>query len=105
MQTVTAAHSPNVMKHATKFIHISLCCTCNAPGGKEIRRPAPTVTPAGPDQWHVHITFPYFPSLTIDEKIPSTQLVDVYVALGGQPLRAATQLPAAASCISLPRDI
>jgi hypothetical protein len=45
-----------------------------------------TVTPVGPDQWHVHITFPYFPSLTIDEQIPSARLVDVYAALGGQPL-------------------
>jgi len=46
------------------------------------------VTPAGPDSWHVHITFPYFPSLTIDEQMTSTQLVDLYTALGGQPLRA-----------------
>ena len=55
-----------------------------------------TATPAGPDSWHVRITFPYFPSLTIDQQITSTQLVDVYAALGGQPLRAATQLSAAA---------
>jgi hypothetical protein len=55
-----------------------------------------TVTPVGPDQWYVHITFPYFPSLTIDEQIPSTQLVDVYAALGGQPLRAAESPPAEA---------
>ena len=47
------------------------------------------VTPAGPDQWHVRITFPYFPSLTIDEQIASTQLVGLYAALGGHPLRAA----------------
>lgn len=48
-----------------------------------------SVTPAGPDQWHVRITFPYFPSLTIDEQIPSTQLVGLYAALGGHPLRTA----------------
>jgi len=54
-----------------------------------LQRRGHTVTPIGPDQWHVHITFPYFPSLTIDEQIPSTTLVDVYAALGGQPLRAA----------------
>jgi hypothetical protein len=47
------------------------------------------VTPAGPDQWHVRITFPYFPSLTIDEQIPSTQLVGLYAALGGHPQPAA----------------
>jgi hypothetical protein len=47
-----------------------------------------SVTPAGPDQWHVRITFPYFPSLTIDEQIASTQLVGLYVALGGHPLPA-----------------
>jgi len=46
-------------------------------------------TPAGPDSWHVRITFPYFSALTIDEQITSTQLVDVYAALGGQPFSAA----------------
>jgi hypothetical protein len=49
-----------------------------------------TATPAGPDFWHVRITFPYFPSLTIDDQLTSTQLVDVYAALGGRPLPAAT---------------
>jgi len=55
-----------------------------------------TATPAGPDSWHVRITFPYFPALTIDDQLTSTQLVDVYAALGGQPLRAAESPPAAA---------
>ncbi len=45
-----------------------------------------TATPAGPDRWHVRITFAYFPSLTIDEQIPSTQLVAVYAALSGRVL-------------------
>jgi hypothetical protein len=49
-----------------------------------------TVTSAGSDQWHVRITFPQFPSLTIDEQINRTQLLDLYAALGGRPLPAAT---------------
>ena len=61
-----------------------------------LQRRGHTVTPAGHDQWHVHITFPYFPSLTIDEQIPSTQLVELYAALGGHPLRAAESPPAEA---------
>jgi len=51
-----------------------------------LQRRGHIVTAAGPDQWYVHITFPYFPSLTIDERIPSARLMDVYAALGGQPL-------------------
>ena len=46
-------------------------------------------TPIGPDYWYVHITFPYFPSLTIDDQITSSQLVDLYAMLSGRPLRAA----------------
>ena len=45
-----------------------------------------TAAPAGPDSWYVHITFPYFPSLTIDEHISSSLLVDVYATLSGRPL-------------------
>jgi hypothetical protein len=60
-----------------------------------LQRRGHTVIPVGPDQWYVHITFPYFPALTIDEQIPSAQLVDVYAALGGSPLHAAESSPAA----------
>ena len=35
----------------------------------------------GPDQWHVRITFPHFPQLTIDEQMPSRLLVAVSNAL------------------------
>jgi hypothetical protein len=62
-----------------------------------LQRRGHTVTPAGPDQWHVHITFPYFPSLTINEQIPSRQLVNVYAALSGHPEWLSTQLPAEVS--------
>jgi hypothetical protein len=61
-----------------------------------LQRRGHIVTPAGPDHWHVYITFPYFPSLTIDEQIPSTLLVGLYAALSGHPLPAAESLPAEA---------
>ena len=54
-----------------------------------------TVIPLEPDSWYVRITFPYFPSLTIDDQITSTQLVDVYAALGGRPLRRVATYPSA----------
>jgi hypothetical protein len=37
--------------------------------------------PTGPDRWHVRITFPHFPHLTIDEQVSSTLLVALSDAL------------------------
>jgi len=51
-----------------------------------LQRKGHAAIPVGPDLWHVHITFPHYPSLTIDEDISDTLLVAVYATLSGQTI-------------------